>query len=185
MRASTVRSMMKRLLAILAVLTLPVLANAIADGDGGWTDCNGVKGTALSPQPSSIHVAQGRTYCYEWENVGATDGDADSEPIFIEKVALIWCNMDTDDINPPASSPGVVTPRMCPSQDPDGFMGNTLPTLNANNCTSLGALAGTEGAAAAQTVALRIQGPSWIYFDLTTAVPDMDDAKCTITGEFP
>ena len=58
-----------------------------------------------------------------------------------------------------------------------------LPAFDASKCGSLGALAGTEGDAATQTMAVRVQGPAWIYLDVTTNIPTGDDGKVTLTGE--
>ena len=164
--------MTRILLALLiALLAAPAWGT---DDEDGWTDCAGT----VSDNTSMKNISSRETHCYEWENVAATQ---DSPVFWIYDQALITCNLDTGDTNPPPGSPGVVTVRHCsPLRTPNGESGGA--TASATNCLSIGALDGTEGDAATQKASVRVRS-GWYYFDLTTAVPDGDEAKCWIQGE--
>lgn len=171
---------MKQATIIMAALLWPLASwGQIAADSSGWTDCTG---TLLVPQPTSRTVVQGQprteVICFEWEDIAAT---VDSGAFFVEEQALLTCNLDVDGTNPPGSG-GVVTPRSCPPISATSPASIVPTDLAADNCISLGALDGTEGDAATQTAAVRVQR-GWYFFDLTTAVPDGDQAKCWAQAE--
>lgn len=120
----------------------------------------------------NVNIHSGQTSSFSF---AAADGvsDANDSASFNVKspYALICFDPDTAG----TAGTGGVTPRRC--------LNNTKPASSPQNeCISLGALDGTEGAAATQNACVRVSNGVH-YLDITT-VCGGNNCRATVTGEY-